>query len=121
PFGIRYRAPCGHEVLVGRNNKENALLTHRLGRSSDYWFHVQGFPGSHVLVRSGGQDLQTPDILFAAGLAAYHSKARQSGNVAVDYTRVKQVWRPKGAAAGQVHYSQQKTVYVDPERPEAAG
>ncbi len=114
PYGARYLSPGGFEVLVGRNNKENAVLTHRLGRSTDYWFHVQGYPGSHVLVRTGGRDLDLPDILYAAALAAQHSKARQGGNVAVDYTRIKQVWRPKGAPAGQVHYTQQKTVYVDP-------
>jgi predicted ribosome quality control (RQC) complex YloA/Tae2 family protein len=118
PFGAKYTSPGGFEVLVGRNNKENTALTHRIGRSTDFWFHVQGFPGSHVLVRSGGKDLQLPDILFAAQLAAYHSKARQSGNVAVDYTRIKQVWRPKGEAGGKVNYTGQKTVYVDPVLPE---
>jgi predicted ribosome quality control (RQC) complex YloA/Tae2 family protein len=118
PFGAKYTSPGGLEVLVGRNNKENTALTHRIGRSTDHWFHVQGFPGSHVLVRSGGKDLQLPDILFAAQLAAYHSKARQSGNVAVDYTRIKQVWRPKGESGGKVNYTGQKTVYVDPELPE---
>ncbi|AZI43352.1 fibronectin-binding domain-containing protein [Deinococcus psychrotolerans] len=113
-YGARYTSPGGFEVLVGRNNKENATLTHRLGRSTDYWFHVQGYPGSHVLVRTGGRDLDLPDILYAAQLAAQHSKARLSGNVPVDYTRIKHVWRPKGAPSGQVHYTQQKTVYVDP-------
>lgn len=116
-YGARYTSPGGLEVLVGRNNKENAALTHRLGRSQDYWFHVQGYPGSHVLVRSGGRDLDLPDILYAARLAAWHSRARQSGNVPVDYTRIKHVWRPKGAASGQVQYTQQKTVYVDPLDP----
>ena len=117
PFGAKYTSPGGFEVLVGRNNKENTALTHRIGRSTDFWFHVQGFPGSHVLVRSSGKDLQLPDILFAAQLAAYHSKARQSGNVAVDYTRIKQVWRLKGESGGKVNYTGQKTVYVDPELP----
>lgn len=113
-YGSRYQTPSGLEVLVGRNNKENATLTHRIGRSMDYWFHAQGYPGSHVLVRSGGKELDLPDILFAARLAAKHSKAAGGGNVAVDYTRIKHVWRPKGAPSGQVHYTQQKTVYVDP-------
>ncbi len=113
-YGARYQTPSGLEVLVGRNNKENATLTHRLGRSQDYWFHAQGYPGSHVLVRSGARELDLPDILFAAKLAAKHSKASGGGTVAVDYTRIKYVWRPKGAPTGQVHYTQQKTVYVDP-------
>ena len=121
PYGARFVSPGGHEVLVGRNNKENATLTHRVGRSVDWWFHAQGYPGSHVLVRAGGKELDLPDILFAAQLAAAHSKARGSGNVPVDYTRLKFVWRPKGAPAGQVHYSDQKTVFVDGEVPSNVG
>ncbi|MCP2013286.1 putative ribosome quality control (RQC) complex YloA/Tae2 family protein [Deinococcus sp. HSC-46F16] len=118
PYGMRFTTPGGFETLVGRNNKENATLTHRLGRSLDHWFHAQGYPGSHVLVRSGGRDLDLPDILYAARLAAAHSKARGSSNVPVDYTRIKHVWRPKGAPAGQVHYTDQKTVFVDGTLPE---
>ncbi|MFC3834651.1 MULTISPECIES: NFACT family protein [Deinococcus] len=120
PFGIRAITPGGHEVLIGRNNKENATLTHRVGRSTDYWFHAQGYPGSHVLVRTGGRDLAPPDILYAAQLAAAHSRARGGGSVPVDYTRVKFVWRPRGAPAGQVHYTDQKTVWVDATIPPAA-
>ncbi|MBB5232643.1 Rqc2 family fibronectin-binding protein [Deinococcus budaensis] len=118
PYGLRFTTPGGFEALVGRNNKENATLTHRIGRSLDHWFHAQGYPGSHVLVRSGGRDLDLPDILYAARLAAAHSKARGSSNVAVDYTRIKHVWKPRGAPAGQVHYTDQKTVFVDGTLPE---
>ncbi|UBV43437.1 NFACT family protein [Deinococcus taeanensis] len=118
PYGARYTTPGGFEALVGRNNKENATLTHRIGRSLDFWFHAQGYPGSHVLVRTGGRDLDLPDILYAARLAAAHSKARGSSNVPVDYTRIKHVWRPKGAPAGQVHYTDQKTVFVDGSPPD---
>ncbi|AFZ68975.1 Rqc2 family fibronectin-binding protein [Deinococcus peraridilitoris] len=116
-LGWRFVSPSGFEVLVGRNNKENDVLTHRVGKSLDYWFHVQGFPGSHVLVRTNGRELALPDILMAASVAAYHSKARGDANVAVDYTRVKNVWKPRGAPAGKVLYTQQKTVFVDPALP----
>ena len=112
-YGARFTTPAGFEALVGRNNKENATLTHRIGKSLDWWFHAQGYPGSHVLVRTGGRELDLPDILYAARLAAAHSKARGSSNVPVDYTRIKFVWRPRGAPAGQVHYTDQKTVFVD--------
>lgn len=120
PYGLRFTLPSGLTALVGRNNKENATLTHRLGRSMDYWFHAQGYAGSHVLVRTGsaGRELSPPDILYAAQLAAAHSKARGSSNVPVDYTRIKHVWRPKGAAAGKVNYTGQKTVFVDGDLPE---
>ncbi|MCD0177141.1 DUF814 domain-containing protein, partial [Deinococcus sp. 14RED07] len=118
PYGTRFTSPSGLEVLVGRNNKENATLTHRVGRSMDFWFHAQGYPGSHVLVRSGPRELDLPDILFAARLAAANSKARGSSNVPVDYTRIKHVWKPRGAPAGQVHYTDQKTVFVDGTLPD---
>lgn len=118
PYGARYTTPAGFEALVGRNNKENATLTHRIGKSMDWWFHAQGYTGSHVLVRTAGRELDLPDILYAARLAATHSKARGSSNVPVDYTRIKFVWRPKGAPAGQVHYTDQKTVFVDGTLPE---
>ncbi|GAA5440120.1 rqc2 homolog RqcH [Deinococcus caeni] len=118
PYGTRFTSPSGLEVLVGRNNKENATLTHRVGRSMDFWFHAQGYPGSHVLVRSGPRDLDLPDLLFAARLAAANSKARGSSNVPVDYTRIKHVWKPRGAPAGQVHYTDQKTVFVDGTLPD---
>ncbi|GEM47956.1 Rqc2 family fibronectin-binding protein [Deinococcus cellulosilyticus] len=116
--GARYRIG-GFEVLVGRNSTENEMLTHRIGKSMDHWFHAQGYPGSHVLVRSGGKELPFDVVLKVAALAAHFSKARESGNVPVDYTRIKHVWRPKGAGKGQVHYTQQKTVFVDPALPEA--
>ena len=63
-------------------------------------------------------DLDLPDILYAARLAAANSKARGSSNVPVDYTRIKHVWKPRGAPAGQVHYTDQKTVFVDGTLPE---
>ena len=116
--GLRFESPSGLDVLVGRNNKENDLITRKIARSTDYWFHAQGYPGSHVLVRSGGRDLPLPDILMAAALAARYSKARGGGNVAVDYTQVKHVWKPRGAPAGKALYSQQKTVFVDPALPQ---
>lgn len=70
-----------------------------------------------MLVRTNGRELALPDILMAASVAAYHSKARGDANVAVDYTRVKNVWKPRGAPAGKVLYTQQKTVFVDPALP----
>jgi predicted ribosome quality control (RQC) complex YloA/Tae2 family protein len=117
PVGARYRTTGGLEVLVGRNSKENELLTHRIAKSQDVWFHVQGFPGSHVILRYPNKDIQFADILEAASIAAWFSKARGSTSVAVDYMLKKHVWRPKGAKPGQVYFSHQKTVIVEPKLP----
>lgn len=114
--GIRYSGPDNYSVIVGRNSKENDIVTFKIGRSRDVWLHVQGYTGSHVIIQAANKEVPYNVILFAAQLAAAHSKAGQSDNVPVDYTVRKNVWKPKGAPAGAVHYTQQKTVYVTPNR-----
>jgi predicted ribosome quality control (RQC) complex YloA/Tae2 family protein len=114
--GIRYTGPHGFRVLVGRNSRENDIVTFRLARSRDVWLHAQGYPGSHVVVQAENREVPFETILFAAQLAAAYSKAGQSDNVPVDYTLRKNVWKAKGAPAGAVHFTQQKTVYVTPSR-----
>lgn len=116
-IGLRLRSPGGFAVWVGRNAKENDFLT-RSAHSMDLWFHAQGIPGSHVILRTQGQPAPLPDLLFAAQLAAYHSKAKGEKNVAVDYTPKKNVWRPRKAAPGQVLYTGAKTLFVDADLPE---
>jgi len=114
--GVRYRGPHDLLVVVGRNARENDLITFRLARSRDLWFHVQGYRGAHVVVLAGGREVPFDTVLFAAQLAAAYSGASQSQNVPVDYTLRKNVWRAKGGGLGAVHYARQKTVYVTPNR-----
>ncbi|GGM92174.1 hypothetical protein GCM10007092_01470 [Thermus composti] len=119
-IGLRYTSPSGFLVLVGRNAKENDLLT-RSAHSEDLWFHAQGVPGSHVILKAEGKNPPLEDLLFAARLAAYHSKARGESQVPVDYTRKKHVWRPRKAAPGQVLYTKAKTLFVEGTLPEGEG
>lgn len=116
-LGLRYTSPSGFPVLVGRNAKENDLLT-RTAHSEDLWFHAQGVPGSHVILRCEGKNPPLEDLLFAARLAAYHSRARGERQVPVDYTRKKHVWRPRKAAPGQALYTGAKTLFVEGTLPE---
>ncbi len=115
--GLRRTAPGGFEVWVGRNAKENAALL-RLARSEDLWFHVQGAPGSHVILRTRGKNPPLEALLFAARLAAYHSRLRGERNAPVDYTRKKYVRPVKKAPPGTVTYTQAKTLFVDATSPE---
>ena len=114
--GIRYTGPHGYQVIVGRNARENDVVTTRLARSRDVWLHAQGYTGSHVIIKADNNEVPFETVLFAAQLAAAYSKAGQSENVPVDYTLRKHVWKVKGAPAGAVNYTQQKTVYVTPNR-----
>lgn len=107
-------SPSGFRVLIGKNNRQNDLLTLNLASKNDLWFHTKNIPGSHVILFSGGADVTDDDILFAALLAAQNSKAAASSNVPVDYTPVKYVKKPSGAKPGMVIYSTNKTIFVSP-------
>lgn len=114
----RFTSPTGFEILVGRNNKENDELTLRLADRNDLWLHTKDIPGSHVIMRTGGQEPTGEDIYFAAAIAAWHSKAKDSGQVPVDYVKVKNVKKPSGAKPGMVIFTDNRTVYVEPKVPE---
>lgn len=103
----------GFTVLVGRNNKQNDILTLKTAAKNDIWFHTKDIHGSHVILVTGGAQPEESDMLAAAELAAYYSKARGADNVAVDYTLAKFVSKPGGARPGMVIYVNQKTLYID--------
>ena len=104
----------GYTILVGRSKEANDRVTFRLGNGRDWWFHAQGIPGSHVIVRNpSGEALPPATLREAAWLAGYYSSRRKEGKLDVDYVRRKHVRKIKGAEPGQVTYSQNKTVLVD--------
>jgi predicted ribosome quality control (RQC) complex YloA/Tae2 family protein len=113
PMLESYTATDGTKILVGKNNKQNDYLTNKVAAKSDIWLHTKDIPGSHVVIRDPSPSDET--LLEAANLAAYFSKARESGSVPVDYTEVRQVKKPRGAKPGFVIYENQQTVYVTPD------
>lgn len=117
PQPHRYTLSNGMTVLVGRNNKENDELTLRLAGNRDLWLHTKDIPGSHVIVQSGGTPLDAEALFEAAAIAAYHSKARNSENVPVDYVPVRYVKKPAGAKPGMVIFTNNHTVWVNPALP----
>jgi predicted ribosome quality control (RQC) complex YloA/Tae2 family protein len=111
----RYQTPSGFDLLVGRNNRQNDHLTFRLAGDYDLWFHTQEIPGSHVLMRlTPGAVPEEADLAFAANLAAYYSRARQSEQVPVVYTEPKNVFKPRGAKPGMAIYKQEKILWGNP-------
>lgn len=105
----------GLRVLVGRNNRQNDKLTMKDADRRDLWLHTQKIHGSHVILRCAGRAPSEDDIAEAAMLAAWFSQARESGNVPVDYTEVRNVKKPAGARPGMVIYTTCRTVNVTPE------
>ena len=105
------------ELLVGKNNVQNDYVTTKQARNNDVWFHAKDIPGSHVIIRNHQEQRElSQDVLdFAAHIAAYFSKGRQSALVPVDYTLKRHVHKPNGAKPGRVIYENQKTIYITPD------
>lgn len=113
---MEYTASDGTRILVGRNNRQNDQLTLKTANKNDIWLHTQNIPGSHVILETGGKEPTQKVLEEAAQLAAYHSKARDSAQVPVDYCAVRYVKKPAGAKPGMVIFSNQHTLYVKPEQ-----
>lgn len=104
------------EILIGRTSEENDLLTTKVAKPSDWWFHTRIFRGTHVVLRNYCKKENLPEglLIICCRLAAYFSKAKKSSNVPVDYTQIKFVRKPRKSPPGFVVYTDQKTIYVDP-------
>ena len=113
---LEYVSESGFTILVGRNNKQNDRLTLKQADKNDIWLHTKDIPGSHTIIITGGKQPDENTILFAARLAAGHSKARDAGKVPVDFTKIRYVSKPQGAKPGMVIYTHQQTLFVTPEK-----
>lgn len=113
-----YTTSDGTRIMVGRNNRQNDQLTLKIANKNDIWLHTQNIPGSHVILETGGKEPTLEVLKEAAQLAAYHSKARNSAQVPVDYCQVRYVKKPAGAKPGMVIFSNQHTLYVVPKQME---
>ncbi|MFP4030364.1 MAG: NFACT RNA binding domain-containing protein [Desulfococcaceae bacterium] len=113
----RYELPGGWEVLAGRTDADNDRLSIKLARPDDYWFHVRGMPGSHVLLRVSDAEPDKETLKSAAAIAAWHSKAKHGGQVPVSCTRARYVTKPRGAKPGAVQIRKESVIKVKPGLP----
>lgn len=111
-----FRSDDGFRILVGRNNIQNEKLSLKTANKTDMWLHTQKIPGSHVIIFGDGREISDLSIEQAAVIAAYHSKAKYSSLVPVDYTRVKQLKKPNGGKAGMVIYHEYWTIITNPDK-----
>ncbi len=104
----------GFTLYVGKNNKQNDYITTKLGKNEDYWFHTKDIRGSHCLLKCNGKSVKEHTLVACCQIAAFHSKAKLSSNVPVDYCFVKYVKKPNGSKPGMVIYTNNKTMNVNP-------
>ena len=113
PF--HYLSSDGFHIYIGKNNFQNDELTFKFANGNDWWFHAKGMPGSHVIVKTNGEEL--PDRAFeeAGCLAAYYSKGRDNEKVEIDYLQKKNVKKPNGSKPGFVVYYTNYSLVASPD------
>lgn len=113
PF--HYRSSDGFDIYIGKNNFQNEELTFKFANGGDWWFHAKKMPGSHVVVKTNGEEL--PDRTFeqAAMLAGYYSKGRDADKLEIDYLQRKNVKKPNGSAPGFVVYYTNYSMTIHPD------
>lgn len=113
---MQFTSSVGLDIFVGKNNYQNDELTMKFAKSNDLWLHIKDGPGSHVIVRTNGQEeVDDVSLIEAAMLAGYYSSGKHSSNVAIDYVIKKHVKKVPNAKPGMVIYTNFKTVYVTPD------
>jgi predicted ribosome quality control (RQC) complex YloA/Tae2 family protein len=116
-----YELPGGWEVLAGRTDADNDLLSMHLVQDDDWWFHARDLPGSHVVLRARPDAEPDRKVLeAAAAIAAYHSKGRDGGTMGVSVVRGRDVRKPKGVKTGTVQIRNEQALRVRPGVPHPA-
>ncbi len=116
----RFVSPDGLTVLVGKSAEDNDLLSLSLAQPADFWFHLAGDSGSHVVVLNPERIERLPKTTerFAAALAAGYSKGRKGGQVAVHMALAGEVSKRRGQPPGEVTLARYRTLSVAPLRAE---
>jgi predicted ribosome quality control (RQC) complex YloA/Tae2 family protein len=115
PEVFEYMLPGDWIVLAGKTDADNDRLSLKIAKPDDWWFHVRGMPGSHVILRSKkGEEPSRDTLKRAAAIAAYHSKARKGGVVAVSCTQARYVSKRPDAKPGAVSIRKEIILKVRP-------
>lgn len=111
PF--HYLSSNGYHIYVGKNNFQNEELTFKFASGNDWWFHAKGIPGSHVILKTNGEEIPDKTFEEAGRLAAYYSKGRGTDKIEIDYVEKKHIKKPSGAKPGFVVYYTNYSLLID--------
>ncbi len=112
------KSPNGLTIQIGRNHRQNELISLKKARKGDIWFHAQGCPGSHVMLKGANGQVEDNDLQVGADLASLFSKAKQNKEVSVLMVPARQLQKPKGAPPGMVSPRKSKIIWGNPSNGE---
>lgn len=111
---LHFISSDGFHIYVGKNNLQNDELTFKFASGNDWWFHAKGIAGSHVIVKTNGEELPDRTYEEAGQLAAYFSKGRDQQKVEIDYIQKKHIKKPNNAKPGFVIYHTNYSLIASP-------
>lgn len=115
---IQVDTPTGLKLQVGRNMRQNDLISFKLSKKGDLWFHAQESPGSHVVLKSSSQSASEQDLQIAADLAALFSKAKRNIKVPINLVKIKDLQKIKKGGKGCVSFKNVEIIWGNPTRGE---
>jgi predicted ribosome quality control (RQC) complex YloA/Tae2 family protein len=115
---IQVDTPTGLKLQVGRNMRQNDLISFKFSKKGDLWFHAQESPGSHVVLKSSSQEASEQDLQIAADLAALFSKAKRNIKVPINLVKIKDLQKIKKGGPGCVSFKNGEIIWGNPTRGE---
>ncbi len=115
---IQVDTPTGLKLQVGRNMRQNDLISFKFSKKGDLWFHAQESPGSHVVLKSSSQAASEQDLQIAADLAALFSKAKRNIKVPINLVKIKDLQKIKKGGPGCVSFKNGEIIWGNPTRGE---
>ncbi|ABB49527.1 secreted protein MPB70 precursor-like protein [Prochlorococcus marinus str. MIT 9312] len=115
---IQVDTPSGLKLQVGRNMRQNDLISFKFSKKGDLWFHAQESPGSHVVLKSSSQAASEQDLQIAADLAALFSKAKRNIKVPINLVKIKDLQKIKKGGPGCVSFKNVEIIWGNPTRGE---
>ncbi len=113
---IEINTPKGLTIQIGRNMRQNDLISFKFSKKGDLWFHAQESPGSHVVLKSSSQKPSDEDIQISADLAALFSKAKMNIKVPISLVNIKDLQKITKGGPGCVSFNNVEILWGNPTR-----
>ena len=113
---IEINSPEGIVIQIGRNMRQNDLISFKFSKKQDLWFHAQETPGSHVILKASTKTPTESDIQISADIAAFFCKAKGNIKVPITLVKVKDLQKIKNGGLGCVSFKNSEVIWGNPTR-----